>query len=128
MPQRKIYTCKFCHKNFQSKKMKQKHLWKKTFQSSDISRDLNNLTQKGDNSLMTCFCGFSHKYKSRVLSHAQRYVEEIKFRCEVCQHMAKTKLALLVLVVFLQVLSQEFSKQKDEAEASLEEDLPIVQY
>ena len=42
------------------KKGKQKHLLKKTFQLTDISGDLINLTQKGKDSSMTCFCGFSH--------------------------------------------------------------------
>ena len=68
-PPRRIYTCKFCPTTFPTKKRQLKHLWKKTFELSEINGDVNNLTQKRDDS-WSCFCGFSNKHHCRVLAHA----------------------------------------------------------
>ena len=46
--QRRIYTCKYCPMIFPTKKRQEKHLWRKTFELSDIGGDINNLIQKGD--------------------------------------------------------------------------------
>ena len=39
---------------------------------------------KKDEDGWSCFCGFHHKFKSRVINHAQKHVEEIQ--CEVRLH------------------------------------------
>ena len=92
-PQKRTYTCKYCPTTFPTKKRQLKHLWRKTFELSEINGDVKNLTEKGDDG-WSCFCGFRNKLHCRVLAHAQRHVSDIQFKCEVCQYSTKTKAAL----------------------------------
>ena len=76
---RNVYTSKFCPKTFPSKMRKAKHLKKKTFNLSEISGDITNLTKKDDCG-WNCFRGFRHKFKSRVISHAQKHLWKKTFK------------------------------------------------
>ena len=88
------YSCNFCDSRFPTKIKLEKHIKKKTFKLSEISGELDNLITTDDCGWTACFCGYRNKLQSRVLAHAQRFVEDLKFKCEDCEHMAKTKAAL----------------------------------
>lgn len=88
------YTCKFCSQNFLTKKQELKHLRKKKFNLAEISGNLQNLMKKEADSITSCFCGFQHKFASRVLEHVKKHLEEKQFQCKICLYKLSTKAAL----------------------------------
>ena len=55
-PEHQRYVCQFCDRTFPTKKLEEKHLWRKTFKLEEIGGDLKNLTKKGKDGKIACFC------------------------------------------------------------------------